>query len=358
MVTNSSVPSAAPDIAPGTGTIRAGVIGYGLSGRVFHAPFLAENPDFSLDVIVTGDPERRASALASYPQVEVLATVEELFDRDDLDLVVIGSPPASHVALAHAALDAGFGVVVDKPVAASAREGWELVERARSLGLPLTVFQNRRWDGDFLTLQSLLADGALGEVHTFESRFESFRPGPPRSWKAQATPAQGGGILFDLGAHLIDQAVQLFGPVDDVHAEVATRRAGGTADDDTFVSLRHGSGVRSHLWMSSFAAQVGPRFRVLGSTAAFVKWGLDGQEASIQAGRRPGEADFGLEPEENWGTLGVDGATRTVPTERGRYAGFYAELAHSMLTGAPVPVDAADAVRTIELIERIHAQRA
>lgn len=357
MVTQNTVPARQPNSAR-TGPIRTGVIGYGLSGRVFHAPFLADNPDFSLDMIVTGDPDRRASALASYPDTQVLATAEELFARDDLDLVVIGSPPASHVALANTALDAGFAVVVDKPLSASASEGWELVDRAKALDLPLTVFQNRRWDGDFLTLKALLADGALGDVHTFESRFESYRPGPARSWKADATPAQGGGIVFDLGVHLIDQAVQLFGPVDKMHAELSTRRTGGTADDDSFVSLRHHSGVRSHLWMSSFAPQVGPRFRVLGSTAAFVKWGLDGQEAAIQAGHRPNEADFGLEPESKWGTLGVDGATRVVPTERGQYAAFYAELADSMLRGGPLPVDAADAVRTIELIERIHSQRA
>ncbi|WEO76241.1 Gfo/Idh/MocA family oxidoreductase [Cryobacterium sp. SO2] len=340
---------------PRTAPIRAGVIGYGLSGRVFHAPFLAANPDFSLDVIVTSNAERGAAALEAYPSVQVLATAEELFARGDLDLVVIGTPPETHVPLAHAALDAGLAVVIDKPFSTNSHDGWELLNRAASLGLPITVFQNRRWDGDFLTLRALLADGALGEVYTFESRFESFRPGPARSWKAGATPAAGGGILFDLGAHLIDQAVQLFGPIDDVTAEVHSRRPDAAADDDTFVSLHHGSGVTSHLWMSKFAAQVGPRYRVLGSEAAYVKWGLDGQEEAIQAGARPSDPDFGLEPESAWGTLGIDGATRVVPTERGRYVGFYAELADALLRGAPLPVNPADAIRTIEVIERIHA---
>jgi len=344
-----------PIETPVTAPIRAGVLGFGLSGRVFHAPFLAANPDFSLDVIVTSNAERSAQALQAYPDVQILASAEELFARGDLDLVVIGTPPETHVPLAHAALDAGLAVVIDKPFSSTSPEGWELLNRASSLGLPITVFQNRRWDGDFLTLQALLAEDALGEVYRFESRFESFRPGPPRSWKAQATPAAGGGILFDLGAHLIDQAVLLFGPVDDVTAEVHTRFTDGVADDDTFVSLHHGSGVRSHLWMSKFAAQVGPRYRVLGSTAAFVKWGLDGQEEAIQAGARPTDADFGLEPESAWGTLGTDEDTRVIPTERGHYAAFYSGLADALLRGAPLPVDAADAIRTIELMERIHA---
>jgi scyllo-inositol 2-dehydrogenase (NADP+) len=356
----ASTQTDAPRTAPvESGPIRAGVLGYGLSGRVFHAPFLAANADYSLDVIVTSNADRTAAARESYPSAQVLATAEELFARGDLDLVVIGTPPETHVPLAHAALDAGLAVVIDKPFSTTSREGWDLLNRAESLGLPITVFQNRRWDGDFLTLRALLAEGALGEVFRFESRFESFRPGPARSWKAQATPAAGGGILFDLGAHLIDQAVQLFGPVADdsdaVSADVHSRRSDAAADDDTFVQLRHASGVTSHLWMSKFAAQVGPRFRVLGDTAAYVKWGLDGQEEAIQAGARPEDADFGLESEANWGTLGVDGATRVVPTQRGHYAGFYAELADALLRGAALPVDPADAIRTIALMERIHA---
>jgi len=352
-------PPSAETAAPSprlTGPIRAAVIGYGLSGRVFHAPFLAANPDFALTAIVTGDAERGARATETYPGVRIVPTAEALFAQaGDLDLVVIGTPPETHVALANAALDAGLAVVIDKPFSVDSEQGWALLNRADSLGLPLTVFQNRRWDGDFLTLQALLAEGSLGEVYRFESRFEFFKPGPPRSWKAGATPADGGGVLYDLGAHLIDQAVLLFGPVDDFTAELSTRRPGGAADDDSFVSLHHGSGVRSHLWMSSFAAQAGPRFRVLGSAAGYTKWGVDGQEAAIQAGNLPSDADFGLEPEVTWGRLGTDGASHVVPTQRGRYTGFYESLADALLRGAPLPVSAVDSAHTIELIERIHA---
>ncbi|TFB84077.1 oxidoreductase [Cryobacterium algoricola] len=338
--------------------IRSAVIGYGLSGRVFHSPFLAANPEFSLDVIVTSDPVRRQQAADTYPGVRLLHTVDELIAAsDDLDLVVIGSPPGTHVELAHAALDAGLAVVIDKPFAPTSIAGQGLIEKAKRLGLLLTVFQNRRWDGDFLTLKALIAEGALGEVRHFESRFEFWRPTPSaKAWKASAGIREGGGILFDLGAHLIDQALQLFGPVDGIYAELATRVPGGNADDDTFVSLHHGSGVRSHLWMNGTAAQVGPRFHVLGSESGYTKWGLDGQEATLAAGALPTDAGFGIEHESAWGMLGLDGAQHAVPTEPGDYAAFYRGLADALLRGAPAPVDPEDSLRVVGIIERIFRQ--
>ncbi|TFC42559.1 oxidoreductase [Cryobacterium sp. TMT1-21] len=344
-----------PQFQPATAPIRTGLIGFGTSGRVFHSPLLAANPDFSLDLIVTRDPARLNAAATRYPQARLVPTVEDLFAAaDDLDLVVIGSPSATHVELANAALDAGLAVVVDKPFAVKPWEGRDLIEKARRLGLLLTVFQNRRWDGDFLTLRALLAEGALGEVRRFESRFEWWKPEQTKSWKVGATIQQGGGVLFDLGAHLIDQALQLFGPVDDVYAETLTRRPGGAADDDTFVALHHGSGVRSHLWMNGIAAQVGPRFRVLGSESGYTKWGLDGQETALAAGASPTDPDFGVDPESAWGMLGRDGALTRVPTERGAYGAFYSGLADALLRGGPVPVDPEDALRVINVIERVN----
>jgi predicted dehydrogenase len=340
---------------PPQAPIRTGVIGFGTSGRVFHAPFLASLPDYSLDVIVTANEDRKAEAARLYPQARVVPDTAALFAAaDDLDLVVIGSPSGTHVDLAHAALDAGLAVVVDKPFATTSDEGQALIEKAERLGLPLTVFQNRRWDGDFVTLRSLLAEGALGEVRRFESRFEWWKPAVPSTWKTQATVAEGGGILFDLGAHLIDQALLLFGPVDDVYAEVATHRVGGAADDDSFVSLRHRSGVRSHLWMNALAAQAGPRFHVLGSNGAFTKWGLDAQEAALKAGALPTDDGFGVEDESKWGVVGVDGALDRVPTQPGRYSAFYELLADALLRGAPLPVDPRDSAEVIGIIEEIH----
>jgi predicted dehydrogenase len=337
--------------------IRTAVVGFGTSGRVFHAPFLDADPAYSLDLIVTRDPGRRAAAEARHPSASTVATVDELWTAADrLDLVVIGSPSGTHAAVADAALDAGLDVVVDKPFAVTADEGRALIAKAARLGRTLTVFQNRRWDGDFRTVRRIVEAGELGEVRRFESRFEWWKPEPPASWKTEATVAEGGGILYDLGTHLIDQAVQLFGPVAELTAvEVERRRNGAAADDDVFVALRHESGVRSHLWMNAVAPAFGPRFHVLGSRAGYTSWGLDGQEPALIAGALPGDPGFGETPEARWGVLGVDGASRPVPTERGDYGEFYRLLAAAIRDGAPVPVDPADAVAVLELIERAHA---
>lgn len=337
--------------------IRTAVVGFGTSGRVFHAPFLDADPDYALDLIVTRDEGRRAAAEARHPSASTVATVEELWAAADrLDLVAIGSPSGTHAALADAALDAGLDVVVDKPFAVTADEGRALLAKATRLGRTLTVFQNRRWDGDFRTVRRLVESGELGEVRRFESRFEWWKPEPAPSWKTEATVAEGGGILYDLGTHLIDQAVQLFGPVAELSAvEIERRRPGAAADDDAFVALRHESGTRSHLWMNAVAPVPGPRFHVLGSRAGYTSWGLDPQEPSLITGALPGDPGFGETPEARWGMLGVDGAARPVPTERGDYGGFYRALAASLRVGAPLPVDPADAVAVLELIEQAHA---
>ncbi|MCU1635194.1 MAG: oxidoreductase [Cryobacterium sp.] len=354
---NSDTAGGSP-IRTGGSPIRTGVIGFGTSGRVFHAPFLQASPEYSLDVIVTANPDRQEQAQQLHPAARVVPTVADLVTgAAELDLVVIGSPSGTHVELADQALDAGLAVVVDKPFSVTAEEGRALIAKAERMGLALTVFQNRRWDGDFLTLRALLGSGALGEVRVFESRFEWWKPEVTKSWKAEATIGKGGGILYDLGTHLIDQALFLFGPVDDVYAEVVTHREGGPADDDTFVSLHHQSGVRSRLWMNGLAAQVGPRFHVLGSKSAYTKWGLDGQEAALKAGAQPTQPEFGIEPESAWGVLGIDGALERIPTERGQYEAFYAGLADALLRGGGLPVDPRDSVLVIEMIEKIHAAR-
>lgn len=335
--------------------LRTAVIGFGTGGRVFHAPFIDADPAYVLRAVVTRDEQRQAEVAARYPGTRVVDSVDALLGQAaELDLVVVASPPATHADLAGAFLDAGVAVVVDKPFTVTSARGRALIAKADRLGVPLTVFQNRRWDGDFRTLRALLDDGALGEVWRFESRFESWKPDRGRSWKTQATADAGGGVLYDLGAHLIDQARGLFGDAVVHYSEVISRRQDGKADDDAFVVLEHDSGVRSHLWMNSLAAQRGPRFRVLGSRGAFTKHGLDPQEAALKAGARPTDPSFGHEPETAWGTVGVDGTTQPVPTEPGRYSEFYALLAEALLAGGPVPVDPRDSVRVIELIEQIH----
>jgi predicted dehydrogenase len=335
------------------GPARVGLIGYGMAGAVFHAPLIASTPGLRLVSVVTSNPERQAQASQEHPGVSVIGHVDELWQAaGEHDLVVVATTNATHVPLGLAAVQAGLAVVVDKPLALTAAEGAGLVAAARERGVLLTVFHNRRWDGDLLTLRRLLADGELGSVHRFESRFERWRPAPrPGAWRELEVPEAGGGLLLDLGSHLVDQALLLFGPPSSVYAEVDRRRVGVQGDDDVFIALQHPGGVRSHLWANSLAAQVGPRLRVLGDRGAFVKHGLDVQEEALRAGRRPTEPGWGREPRERWGWLGVDGELRQVETEPGAYQVFYAGLAEALRSGGPPPVDPNDAVVGLRILD-------
>ena len=331
--------------------LRVAVVGYGLGGAAFHAPLVDATPGLRLTHVVTRDAGRRRLAAERYPGVRLVDTTDELWTvADDLDLVVVTTPNRLHAPIARAAIERGIGVVVDKPFAVSAAEGREVVALSRSRGVMLTVYQNRRWDGDFLTLRRLLDTGAVGTPHRFESRFERWRPVPKGDWRERADPGEAGGILFDLGSHLIDQALVLFGPVSDVYAELDRRRAAVEADDDAFVALHHASGVRSHLHMTALAALPGPRFRLLGSAGAFVKHGVDVQEDALRRGARPVGADWGAEPPAQWGTLSGGGEPRAVPTEPGDDPAFYAGVA-AALRGGAVPVDPDDAVAGLAIIE-------
>jgi predicted dehydrogenase len=332
--------------------LRVGLIGFGLAGAVFHAPLIAATRGMRLAAVVTSNPERAARARRGYTNTLVLETPEQLWERSrELDLVVVASPNRTHAPLASAAMEAGLAVVVDKPLAATAAEGRALVEEARRRGLLLTVFQNRRWDGDFLTLRLLLERGALGRVLRFESRFERWRPHAKPGWRQSAAPEDAGGLLYDLGSHLIDQALVLFGPARRVYAELGRPYAGVETDNDTFVALEHAGGVRSHLWMSTAAAQPGPRFRALGDAAAYTKFGLDVQEEALKEGGRPDSEKWGEEPESLWGLFGAGEEVRPLRTEPGRYQRFYQQLAAAMREGAPPPVDPAESVAVLEVIE-------
>ena len=254
--------------------IRVALLGYGLAGAVFHAPLIAAVDGLALAAIVTQSEQRRSRARREHPGAALLGSAEEVWERaGEVDLVVVASPNRFHVSLGRAAVAASRAVVVDKPLAASADEARALVRDARERGVLLTVFQNRRWDGDFLTVRQLLEADELGTVARFESRFERWRPQLSGGWRESGEPEDAGGLLYDLGSHLIDQALQLFGPAVELYAELDARRAGARTDDDTFVALTHESGVRSHLWMSAIAAQQGPRFRILGSAGSFTKSG-------------------------------------------------------------------------------------
>ena len=333
--------------------LRVAVIGFGLGGRVFHAPLVASTPGMRLASIVTGDTGRQADAAARHPDAAILGRPEDLWSAAaEHDLVVITTSNVAHVPLAMAALDAGLPVVLDKPMAATAADAESVLTAATERGLLLTVFQNRRLDGDFLTVRRLVADGALGPVVRFESRFERWRPEPnPTAWRELGDPAEGGGLLLDLGSHLVDQAMLLFGPPKRVYAEVERRRDGAEVDDDTFVALEHPGGERSHLWCSVTARLGGPRFRVLGLGGAFEKHGLDPQEDALAAGGDPSDPWWGREPEARWGTLADADGERRIETEAGDYPAFYAGVVAALRDGSPPPVDPRDSIVGLRVLE-------
>jgi scyllo-inositol 2-dehydrogenase (NADP+) len=320
---------------------------------VFHAPLIAATDGLELTAVVTGDPDRAAAARDRYPGVRVVPSTEELFSSTEgLDLVVVASPNRSHMLVGLRAISAGLAVVIDKPVTATADEARHLRDAAAVEGVLLSVFHNRRWDGDALTVRQLLADRALGTVHRFESRYERWRPQLRGAvWREDPDPDQAGGLLYDLGSHIIDQALVFLGPARHVYAELRAVREGSQVDDEVFLALTHDSGVRSHLWASALAADAGPRFRILGSTAAYVKYGMDPQEEALRAGGTPADEGWGEEPEDSWGRLGTPDDTRPVPTLPGAYQEYYAGVRDALRGGGDPPVTIDQAIDVLTVIE-------
>ena len=325
--------------------MRVGLVGFGIAGRAFHAPLIEATSGLSLAAVVTS---RRDELAAAYPHAEALATVDDLWGR--CDLVVVAAPNRLHVPIAREAVRRGVPVVVDKPIATSAAAAEELVRDAERHRVPLTVFHNRRLDGDFLTVQKLVSEGALGEVIRFESRFERFRPAvDAASWRERGGHAEGGGVLLDLGPHLVDQALVLFGPVERVYGELDSRRAGAEVDDDAFVALTHASGVHSHLFMSAVAPLHGPRFAVSGLEAGLAIDGLDVQEGQLRAGMTPGDPAYGAADGD--GRLADAEGSRPVRLERGDYPAFYEGVVDWLAGHRPPPVDPADAVAGLRVLD-------
>jgi predicted dehydrogenase len=318
--------------------MRVGIAGYGLAGEVFHAPLIEAVDDLSIAGIVTRNPERAARAQAAHPDAAVVGHVDELWDR--IDVLVVATSNDAHVPLSLQAIEHGVAVVVDKPLAVNADDAQRVVDA----GGRLTVFQNRRWDGDFLTLKRMLP--RLGEVTRFESRFERFRPQVSGdAWREDSREEVGGGLLLDLGPHLVDQARELFGPPLRVYAEMNVRRSGAKVDDDTFVALEHPGGVRSHLWMSVTAPLQGPRFAVQGSSAGFSTTGLDPQEPQLAEGMRPGDEGYGV------GNAGLLSDGERVPLEPGAYQRFYEAVPAWIRGEAPPPVDPRDSLAVLRVLD-------
>lgn len=329
--------------------VKVGIIGFGLSGKVFHASLLKEHAGYE----VTSVSSSRADDVHQFlPGVKVYGSASELIASNDVDLVINAAPNAQHFSLSAEALRAGKHVVVEKPFVNSSREGKKLIAIAEGANRFLSVYQNRRWDGDFLTVKDLIESGRLGEVQQFESHMDRWRPAArPERWREKPEP--GSGILFDLGAHLIDQALILFGDPDSIWADIVAQRPGSVTDDYVHIVLSYGS-RRVILHSSSFAPGT-PRFQVFGSKASFVKFGFDPQEPQLRDEMSTHDPMFAREPESAFGHIqeGEAGKPQKLPTHAGRYLEFYNQLHSAIVTGnsAQLPVQPKSALRVIELIE-------
>ncbi len=334
--------------------LRVALIGYGGAGARLHAPLIAATDGLALHAVVTRDPGRRAQLAASAPGVLAVDALTDVVA--DVDLVVVASPNRFHVDLAQTALAAGKHVVVDKPLAVTSAQGRALAVQAATAGVVLAVFHNRRWDDDFLTLRRVRDEGRLGRVLRLESRFDRWRPQIKEgAWREEGDPADGGGLLLDLGSHLVDQAVQLLGPVSAVYAELDVRRPGAVVEDDLFIALTHEGNARSHLWAGVHRADAPPRLRAVGDEATFVALGLDPQEAALRAGASPRDPGFGLREPGLEATLhdGSGGMGERLTMVPGRWAALYEGVVAAIRSGGAVapPVTAADAVGVLELLE-------
>jgi scyllo-inositol 2-dehydrogenase (NADP+) len=341
-------------------SIAVGLVGFGLSARVLHRP-LIEAAGMDIVAAVT----RQHEALRqNIPRAVALPDLAAMLTLPRLDLVVVATPNQQHLEQALAALEAGKHVVIDKPMALDVSQCDRLIEVAQARGRALTVFHNRRWDSDFLTLRQLIADDALGPIVTFEARWDRYRPTVPDRWRERAD--HGGGLLYDLGAHLIDQALCLFGTPEWIEADVFAQRAGAKVDDAFQIRLGQGT-RRIVLGSSSIAADTSLRYTVHGLKASFRKSGLDVQEQQLRDGVPVADPTFGVEPPAQWGTLvpgiapgGTANAPRPVPAERGNWCEFYRILRRRIEAvpepvpvplPVPVPVPAREARAVIRLIE-------
>ena len=332
--------------------IEVGLIGFGLAGRSFHAPVISAVPGLRLAVIL----QRRGSEAAqAYPDVRIVRSLEELLAISSIRLVVVASPNETHAPFARECLAVGRDVVVDKPFATSFAEAVDLVQFAEKTGRLLTVYHNRRYDGDFQAVQELVRSRTLGRIVRFETNYDRFRPRfKPNAWREQPVP--GAGILYDIGPHLIDHTLLLFGRPEAVTGDVRIEREGALVDDAFDVTLHYPNGMRAVLRSSILAAAQRPRFVLLGTQGAFFKQTFNPQENNLRRGCIPKDAPWGAEPEENWGILTLadsDGATKQcrVPSHTGDYREFYANVRDVLLGRAAPAVTLAQALEVMRGLE-------
>lgn len=340
--------------------MKVGLIGYGMAGRVFHAPLITALPQLRLSKVV----ERRGQTVRErYPEVEVVRDTTALFEDREIELIVVATPSSSHFDLARQALLADKHVVVDKPFTLTSAEAQELIDLAKQRHKVVSAFQNRRWDGDFQTVSQIVKQGLLGRLVEYESHFDRFRNffSTERAWRETAGP--GSGVLYDLGAHLIDQVLVLFGLPRGITADIRSQRKAGAADDQFELILDYGD-LKVTLKSGLLVRQPGPRFALHGTEGSFVKYGVDPQEEALKGGRSPQESAWGTEPAERWGTLDTQiddlhfqGKIETLP---GCYPAYYENVYRAIRGEAELivrPEQARDTIRTIELAMQSNAEK-
>lgn len=329
--------------------LRALLFGYGFAGAGIHDPLIRAVPGLALSAVVTSNPQRQELARSRDPEVLVFPTAEEALDAAEADVAVVATPNRHHVELTLASIESGMAVVVDKPLANNADDARLLVDEAKRLGKTLAVFQNRRWDGDFLTVRKLVEAGRLGSVHRLTSRFDRWVPDPVTNWRDD--PGTGGGHLLDFGSHLVDQAIRLLGPITSVYCELRTLTPGRRSDDDMFISLEHDGGASSHLYASSLEGEPATRFHVSGSEGAYVKSGKDIQEERLLAGETVVPGQTGAEPPQSWGGIVRGSEVEAVETVTGDWSAFYRQLVAHLTEGTPNPVTGEEACEVLEVLD-------
>jgi len=340
--------------------IEVGLVGFGLAGRAFHAPVIRAVPGLHLAAIVQ---RSGAEAAEKYPDVRIVRSLDELLSIREIRLVVIATPNDTHYPFARQCLEAGRDVVVDKPFTTTLQEAVSLVQLAKETGRLLTVYQNRRYDGDFQAIRKPVADGTLGRIVRFETSYDRFRPQlKPGSWRETTRP--GSGILFDIAPHLIDHALVLFGLPEAVTADVRTERENAAADDAFDITLHYSKALRAVLRSSILAAAPRPRFVLLGTQGSFVKETFDPQEMNLRRGFIPADKPWGFEPEENWGVLtvlaGDSFEQRRIPSATCDYRDYYSNVRDAILGLAALAVTpeyALDVMRVLELVRESSQRR-
>jgi len=327
--------------------LRTAIIGFGLSGKAFHAPFLFSSKKFTLVKILT---TRTEEAKAAYPSAEVAETLSEILLDKSIEAVVVTSPNEYHFPHAKAALQNGKHVILEKPFAVSSEDGKKLIAFAKKKKKVLAVYQNCRWHGDFLTVKKIIASKALGDIVDFESHFDRYRPeAEKKKWRNQDRP--GSGVLFDLGPHLIDQALVLFGDPEGIFADIRLARKKATVDDTFEIKLYYKT-MRVTLKAGVLVKEAGARFAIHGTKGSFVKFGIDPQEAALRAGLMPTSKSWGSDAKEWFGVLNTEGKPKKViPTERGNYMGFFDNVYEAIRNNKELEVTPQQALKNIRLIE-------